>query len=371
MRRIDRLARLAEAGVSIWLDDLSRERLISGNLAELIRDHHVSGVTTNPTIFENAISYGEAYDGRLHELAVDGADPDTAVRELTTTDVREAADLFRGVHHATDGTDGWVSIEVDPRLARDTGATVAEARRLWEAVHRPNVFVKIPATKEGLPAITAVLAEGISVNVTLIFSPDRYRAVVDAFFAGIEQAEANGHYLGRIASVASFFVSRMDTEVDRRLDAIGTDKARSLRGVAAIANARVAFGVFEELFATDRWHALAAAGARPQRPLWASTSVKNPRYPDTRYVDELVVAGAVSTMPEETLFAVADHAHITGDTVSGTAMQAREVFDRLAGVGINLSDVFRVLEDEGVGKFERSWRKLLDSVAVRLVMARE
>jgi transaldolase len=367
----DRLAALAEAGVSIWLDDLSRERLNSGNLAELIRDYHVVGVTTNPTIFANALSHGEAYDDQLRKLAADGADPATAVRELTTTDVRDAADLFRGVHHATDGTDGMVSIEVDPRLARDTDGTVAEARQLWETVHRPNIFVKIPATEEGLPAITTVLAEGISVNVTLIFSPDRYRAVIDAFFAGLEQAKANGHDLSHIASVASFFVSRMDTEVDRRLDAIGTAEARSLRGEAAIANARLAYGVFEELFATDRWQALAAAGARPQRPLWASTSVKDPQYRDTRYVDELVAAGIVNTMPEKTLLAVADHARITGDTVSGTATQAREVFDRLAGVGIDLTDVFRVLEDEGVGKFEESWLDLLGTVADRLAKARD
>jgi transaldolase len=248
---------------------------------------------------------------------------------------------------------------------------VAEARQLWETVHRPNIFVKIPATEEGLPAITTVLAEGISVNVTLIFSPDRYRAVIDAFFAGLEQAKANGHDLSHIASVASFFVSRMDTEVDRRLDAIGTDEARSLRGEAAIANARLAYGVFEELFATDRWQALAAAGARPQRPLWASTSVKDPQYRDTRYVDELVAAGTVNTMPEKTLLAVADHARITGDTVSGTATQAREVFDRLAGVGVDLTDVFRVLEDEGVGKFEESWLDLLGTVADRLAKARD
>ena len=366
MSGTDRLAELAEAGVSIWLDDLSRERMNSGNLAELIRDFHVAGVTTNPTIFADALSHGEAYGDQLRKLAAEGADPVTSVRELTTTDVRDAADLFRNVHHATDGTDGRVYIEVDPRLARDTEGTVAEARRLWEIVHRPNIFVKIPATEEGLPAITTVLAEGISVNVTLIFSPDRYRAVIDAFFAGLEQAKANGHDLSHIASVASFFVSRMDTEVDRRLDAIGTDEARSLCGEAAIANARLAYGVFEELFATDRWQALAAAGARPQRPLWASTSVKDPQYRDTRYVDELVAAGIVNTMPEKTLLAVADHACFTGDTISGTAAQSREVFARLAGVGVDLTDVFRVLEDEGVGKFEKSWLELLGTVADRL-----
>jgi transaldolase len=255
MSGTDRLAELAEAGVSIWLDDLSRERLNSGNLSELIRDHHVVGVTTNPTIFVGALSHSEAYDEQVRELAARGADVSGVVRELTTTDVRDAADLFRDVYNATDGTDGRVSIEVDPRLARDTEKTVAEARELWKTVGRPNIFVKIPATEEGLPAIRRVLAEGISVNVTLIFSPERYRAVVDAFFAGLEQAKAKGHDLRGIESVASFFVSRVDTEVDERLDAIGTDEARALRGQAAIADARLAHAEYEKLFTTDRWKA--------------------------------------------------------------------------------------------------------------------
>ncbi|MFB4282247.1 MULTISPECIES: transaldolase [unclassified Nonomuraea] len=365
----DRLAQLAAAGVSIWLDDLSRERLNSGGLARLIRDHHVVGVTTNPTIFATALSSGDGYDKHLRRLADAGADPDTAVRELTTADVRAAADLLRGVHDATDGRDGRVSIEVDPRLARDTEGTVTEARQLWQAVDRPNVFVKIPATREGLPAITAALAEGISVNVTLVFSPERYRAVADAFLTGLEQARAHRLHLGHISSVASFFVSRVDTEVDRRLDAIGTGAAGALRGQAAIASARIAYGVFEEVFATERWRALAAAGAHPQRPLWASTSVKDPRYRDTRYVEELVGAGTVSTMPEPTLLAVADHALITGDTITGTAAHAREVFDRLAWAGVDLAGTFQVLEDEGVGRFAKSWRELLDTVAERLVEA--
>ena len=366
---IDRLALLSEAGVSIWLDDLSRERLTSGNLAELIRDKHIVGVTTNPTIFANALSKGEAYDEQLRELAARRAGLDAVVRELTTTDVRNAADLFRDVYSATNGIDGRVSIEVDPRLAKDTDATVAEAQDLWKTVDRPNVLIKIPATEEGLPAITRTLAEGISVNVTLIFSVERYQAVLDAYFAGLEQAKANGHDLKGIHSVASFFVSRVDTEIDKRLDTIGTDEAKALRGEAAIANARLAYAAFQELSATDRWKALAADGANAQRPLWASTGVKDPNYSDTRYVDQLVVRGTVNTMPEKTLAAVADHAEITGDTVTGRAAEAQAVFDNLTAVGIDIPDVFRVLETEGVEKFEKSWIELLETVTGQLTEA--
>jgi transaldolase len=366
---IDRLAQLSEAGVSIWLDDLSRERLTSGNLAELIRDKHVVGVTTNPTIFANALSKGEAYDEQLRELAARRAGLDAAVRELTTTDVRNAADLFRDVYSATNGVDGRVSIEVDPRLAKETDATVAEAQDLWKTVDRPNVLIKIPATEEGLPAITRTLAEGISVNVTLIFSVERYQAVLDAYFAGLEQAKANGHDLKGIHSVASFFVSRVDTEIDKRLDTIGTDEAKRLRGEAAIANARLAYAAFQELSATDRWKALAADGANAQRPLWASTGVKDPNYSDTRYVDQLVVRGTVNTMPEKTLAAVADHAEITGDTVTGRAAEAQAVFDNLTAVGIDIPDAFRVLETEGVEKFEKSWIELLETVTGQLTEA--
>jgi transaldolase len=366
---IDRLALLSEAGVSIWLDDLSRERLTSGNLAELIRDKHVVGVTTNPTIFANALSKGEAYDEQLRELAARRAGLDAVVRELTTTDVRNAADLFRDVYSATNGIDGRVSIEVDPRLAKETDATVAEAQDLWKTVDRPNVLIKIPATEEGLPAITRTLAEGISVNVTLIFSVERYQAVLDAYFAGLEQAKANGHDLKGIHSVASFFVSRVDTEIDKRLDTIGTDEAKALRGEAAIANARLAYAAFQELSATDRWKALTADGANAQRPLWASTGVKDPNYSDTRYVDQLVVRGTVNTMPEKTLAAVADHAEITGDTVTGRAAEAQAVFDNLTAVGIDIPDAFRVLETEGVEKFEKSWIELLETVTGQLTEA--
>lgn len=371
MTTTDRLAHLADAGVSLWLDDLSRERLRSGNLAELIRDKHIVGVTTNPTIFAGALAQGEAYDEQVLQLAARGADLDQTVRELTTTDVRDACDLFRETYEATGGVDGRVSIEVDPRLARDADKTVAEALDLWKTVDRPNLLVKIPATAEGLPAITATLAEGVSVNVTLIFSPDRYREVIEAFLTGLENAKANGHDLAGIHSVASFFVSRVDTEVDKRLDAMGTEEASALRGEAAIANARLAYGVFEELFSSDRWRALAEAGARPQRPLWASTGVKDPSYSDTRYVDQLVVADTVNTVPEKTLHAAADHAEVTGDTVTGTASAAAEVFERLAGVGIDMADVFVVLETEGVEKFEKSWEELLDTVRGQLAKAND
>ncbi|RJQ81371.1 transaldolase [Amycolatopsis panacis] len=376
---IDRLAQLSEAGVSIWLDDLSRERLNTGNLAALVRDKHVVGVTTNPTIFANALSDGAAYDAQVKELADRGTDLSGAVRELTTTDVRNAADLFRDVYTATGGVDGRVSIEVDPRLAKDTGKTVAEAKDLWKTVDRPNVLIKIPATAEGLPAITAVLAEGISVNVTLIFSVERYKAVIEAFFAGLEQAKANGHDLKGIHSVASFFVSRVDSEVDKRLNALGTGEAKALLGEAAIANARLAYAAFEDLFASDRWKALAEAGANAQRPLWASTGVKDPAYSDTRYVDQLVVKDVVNTMPEKTLDAVADHAELgsasnagglAGDTVTGRGQEAQAVFDKLSAAGIDVPDVFVTLENEGVEKFEKSWQELLDTVTGQLDKAK-
>lgn len=360
------LTQLSEAGVSIWLDDLSREMMTSGQLARLIRDKHMVGVTTNPTIFAKAISESEAYDDQVRDLAARGADADAAAREITTTDVRDAADAFRDVHVTTGGVDGRVSIEVDPRLAHETDKTVAQALDLWKTVDRPNIFVKIPATEAGLPAITRTLAEGVSVNVTLIFSLERYRAVIEAFFAGLEQARANGHDLASIHSVASFFVSRVDTEIDKRLESIGTDEALGLRGLAAIANARLAYALFEEMFGTERWQALRAAGANPQRPLWASTGVKNPDYSPTRYVDELVVAGTVNTMPDATMDDVEEQAKIVGDTVSGTKQRAQSVFDKLAAAGIDLDDVYKVLEDEGVEKFEKSWNELLESIGDQL-----
>jgi transaldolase len=366
----DRLGQLAGAGVSIWLDDLSRERLNNGNLQELITDKHVVGVTTNPTIFASALAKGESYDAQIRELAARGASVEDAVREITVADVQQACDVFSGTWEATNGVDGRVSLEVDPGLARDTEGTVAQALDLWKAVDRPNLLVKIPATEAGLPAITRALAEGVSVNVTLIFSVERYRAVMGAFLDGLEQAAANGHQLAGIASVASFFVSRVDTEIDKRLEAIGTDEALALRGKAGVANSRLAYAAFQEVFSSDRWKALEAKGARPQRPLWASTGVKNPDYPDTLYVTELVVADTVNTMPEKTLLAFADHGEVQGDRVTGTGAEAQEVFDALERVGIDLPDVFRVLEDEGVEKFEKSWTELGDTVTGQLQQAR-
>jgi transaldolase len=362
----DRLAALTEAGVSIWLDDLSRRRLTSGNLAGLVRDKHVTGVTSNPTIFAAALAQASDYDDLVRELAARHASVEQTVREITTADVRDACDLLREVWQRTDRVDGRVSLEVDPRLAHETERTVAEAADLWKAVDRPNLMIKIPATSAGLPAITRTLADGISVNVTLIFSVQRYREVMDAFMAGLEQARANGHDLGEIGSVASFFVSRVDTEVDPRIDALNSSEARQLRGTAAVANAKLAYAAYEEAFGTDRWQALADAGAKPQRPLWASTGTKDPTYSDTKYVTELVVPGVVNTMPEKTMHAFADHGEVRGDVVSGTGEQAAAVFERLTAVGIDVDDVFEVLEREGVDKFARSWTELLDTVAEQL-----
>ncbi|MFN2497131.1 MAG: transaldolase, partial [Pseudonocardiaceae bacterium] len=299
------LQALAEAEVSIWLDDLSRRRVNSGNLAALITERYVVGVTSNPTTFASAVAHADDYAAQVRELAARGASVDEAVREITVTDVQLACDVFRGTWEATARVDGRVSLEVDPGLADQTEATASQAQELWKVVDRPNLMVKIPATVPGLPAITAALADGVSVNVTLIFSVQRYREVMNAFFAGLEQARANGHDVSRIASVASFFVSRVDTEMDQRLEAIGTEQARALRGQAAVANARLAYAAYRQEFGSARWAALAAAGARPQRPLWASTGVKNPAYPDTKYITELIAPGVVNTMPEQTLLAFA------------------------------------------------------------------
>src|SRR5918997_3187890 len=361
----ERLGQLAGAGVSIWLDDLSRERLNSGNLQELITDKHVVGVTTNPTIFAGALAKGEAYDAQVRELAARGASVEDAVREITVADVQQACDVFSGTWETTGGVDGRVSLEVDPGLARDTEATVAQALDLWKAVDRPNLLVKIPATEEGLPAITRALAEGVSVNVTLIFSVERYRAVMDAYLDGLERAAANGHQLAGIASVSSFFVSRVDTEIDKRLDAIGSDEALALRGKAGVANSRLAYAAFQEVFASDRWKAPEAKGARPQRPLWASTGVKNPDYSDTMYVSELVAPGTVNTMPEKTLQAFADLGSI-GTPVQKSYDEAASVLQSIAEAGVDLDDVFRVLEDEGVQKFVDSWDELTESVRTEL-----
>ncbi len=366
------LAALSAAGVSIWLDDLSRDRLQTGNLQELIDTKSVVGVTTNPSIFQAALSKGTAYDTQVSELAERGADVDATVRTVTTDDVRNACDVLAKQYEASDGVDGRVSIEVDPRLAHDTDRTILQAVELWKIVDRPNLLIKIPATLAGLPAITAVIAEGISVNVTLIFSVERHRLVMDAYLAGLEAAKEAGHDLSKIHSVASFFVSRVDTEIDKRLEKIGSDEAMALRGQAGVANARLAYAAYEEVFVGgERYGPLKAGGARVQRPLWASTGVKNPDYSDTLYVTELVAPNTVNTMPEKTMDAVADHGVITGDTVTGTGDAAQEIFDKLTAVGIDLPDVFKVLEDEGVDKFEKSWLELIEATEGQLDAAKK
>jgi transaldolase len=336
----DRLQQLSDQGVSVWLDDLSRDRLRSGGLEKLVKEKHVVGVTSNPTIFAKAVSDADEYAEQVKDLAARGVQLEEAVRAITTYDVRWACDVLRDAYDRSDGKDGRASIEVDPRLAHKTDATIAEARALWWMVDRSNVMIKIPATEEGLPAITTATSDGISVNITLIFSLDRYRAVMDAFLSGLEQAHSKGVDLSTIRSVASFFVSRVDTEVDKRLDAIieagqHTDEATALRSKAGVANARLAYQAYEEVFTSDRWSPLEAAGAHKQRPLWASTSVKDPNLPDTMYVTELVAPDTINTMPEATIMATADHAEITGDTVTSHYDDAQQVLDELEKLGIS------------------------------------
>ncbi len=355
------VAALARHGVSVWLDDLSRELVRSGDLAGLLA-RGVVGVTSNPTIFASALAKGNAYDEQVGELVAAGADVEAVVTAITTTDVREACDVLRPVYDATDGVDGRVSLEVDPRLAHDTAGTLEQARSLWATVDRPNLMIKIPATVEGLPAITSALAQGISVNVTLIFSLDRYRAVLNAWLDGLELAVEAGVDVAGIHSVASFFVSRVDATVDKQLDAIGTDEAKALRGKAAVANARLAYQAFEEVLASARWSDLVAAGAHPQRPLWASTGVKDPAYPDTKYVVDLVAPTTVNTMPGGTLSATEDHAEVAGDTVRDTYTDAADTLDAVERLGIGYVDVVTALEKEGVQKFAASWDELLATV---------
>ncbi len=365
-----RLEALSAAGVSVWLDDLSRERIETGNLEELVHEHEVVGVTTNPTIFASALAKGEKYDDQIGALVRAGASVDEVIDELTTDDVRNACDVLHPVYEASDGVDGRVSIEVPPGLAFDTEATIETARYLWRKVDRPNLLIKIPATTEGLPAITETLGEGISVNVTLIFGLARYDEVMEAYLAGLEHARTNGFDLATLHSVASFFVSRVDSEVDKRLEKIGTDDALALRGKAAVANARLAYQHYEQVFAGERFASLAAEGARPQRPLWASTGVKNPDYSDTLYVTDLVVDGTVNTMPEKTMQAFEDHGEVHGDQVRGTYAGAQEVMDSLAGLGIDYDDVIAALESEGVEKFVASWNELVETVQSQMERAR-
>ncbi|HWU33007.1 MAG TPA: transaldolase [Marmoricola sp.] len=359
------LQQLSDIGVSIWLDDLSRERLETGNLAELVADSAVVGVTTNPAIFQGAISNGERYDEQLRGLVAQGLDVNAVVEELTTTDVRNACDVLHPVYEATDGVDGRVSIEVTPDLAADAAGTVAQATALWAKVERDNLFIKIPGTPEGCQAISETLAAGISVNVTLIFGLDQYNEVMQAYIDGLERAAANGHDLSTIHSVASFFISRVDTEIDKRL---GDDS--SLAGKAGIANARLAFQAFEEFFSGPRWDALAAQGARLQRPLWASTGVKNPDYDDTMYVIDLAVDGTVNTMPEKTMDAVRDHGAVKGDQVHGHYDEAAAILAELKDAGIDYDDVIELLICEGVEKFVVAWDDVLKTVSGRMDEAR-
>lgn len=351
-----RLHALADAGVSIWLDDLSRARLNSGDLAARIKQDSVTGVTTNPTIFAAALSDGTDYEAQLTELG--SVSVDEAIKLCTAQDVREACDLFADIYEATSGYDGRVSIEVAPTLANDTEATIVQASELRDLVGRENVLIKIPATKEGLPAITETIASGISVNVTLIFSEERYREVMDAYLTGLENALEAGRDISSIHSVASFFISRVDTEVDKRLEELG---APELKGKAGIANAQVAFGAFNEVFNSERFAALAEQGANKQRPLWASTGTKDPAYSDTLYVSELVAPGVVNTMPEKTMMAYADHGEI-GQPMEGTAELGAQTLLAVEEAGVDLADVFQLLEEEGVEKFIVSWHELERSV---------
>lgn len=359
-------AQLSQAGVSIWLDDLSRERITSGNLDKLIKEMNVVGVTTNPTIFAGALTDGKSYAAQVKELAAAGTDAEAAVFAITTDDVAAACDIFRPVFDETNGVDGRVSIEVSPTLAHDAPGTIDEAKRLWAKVNKPNALIKIPATLAGLEAIEEVIGAGISVNVTLIFSLERYEAVIKAYLAGLKKAQAAGIDLSTIHSVASFFVSRVDTEVDNRLEAIGTDEARALKSKAGLANARLAYELYENEFDQPDAVALLAAGANAQRPLWASTGVKDPALPDTLYVTELVAAGIVNTMPEKTLQATYDHGVVTGDTITNKFAEAKQLFADLAAIGIDFEDVTNTLESEGVSKFIVSWGELLETVNTAL-----
>ena len=362
----DPLQELTAAGVSVWLDDLSRPLLTTGTLNRLVTDSHVVGITSNPTIFANAIRGSTDYGEQIQELGRQHMPAADVLRVVTVTDVRSACDVLRPIYDATDGVDGRVSIEVDPRHAHDTTEAVTEARQLWRLVDRPNLFIKIPATEAGLPAIAQCLAEGISVNVTLIFSLGRYAAVIDAFLDGMERAIAAGRDPTTLASVASFFVSRVDTEIDKRLELIATPEATALKGQAAIANARLAYEQYERAFGGSRWDALAAAGARPQRPLWASTGVKEPSYDETRYVVELVTQGVVNTMPQATLAAVADHGRIRGDTIRLLYTDAHQVLRDVAAVGVDYDDVVGLLEADGIAKFESSWALVSAELGDRL-----
>ena len=360
------LAQLTQNGVSVWLDDLSRERIETGNLADLIQNFSVRGVTTNPSIFAASLK-SPSYLSAIESEAKAGHGASKAIANITSTDVAAACDLFAQLYKDSDGVDGRVSIEVEPTLAFETEATIAQAKELYALVNKENVMIKIPATKEGLPAITAVTAMGISVNVTLIFSVERYAEVIDAYFEGLRQAAAAGKDLSKIHSVASFFVSRVDTEVDKRLDGMGR---ADLKSKAALANARLAYELFLNSISSDAWKELEAKGARYQRPLMASTGVKDPALPDTLYVTELVAKNLVNTMPEKTMMATHDHGVVTGDTITGNIESAKSFMGELEAAGINFTEVTTLLETEGVDKFIVSWNELVESVSAALEAAK-
>jgi len=357
-----RLHELSELGQSVWIDYLSRQMLQSGKLARMMEEDAVVGVTSNPTIFQKAIAEGDAYDEQLREVLAHEDDPKEVFLKLAVEDVKNACDLLRPVWDGGKGQDGWVSIEVDPNLAFDTDGTIAEAQRLHELVDKPNCFVKIPATKDGLPAIEEMIARGRPINVTLIFSLQRYVEVVEAYLRGLERLVESGGDPGPVASVASFFVSRVDTEADRRLDEVGAPD--ELKGKLAVANAKLAYQRYQQLFSGERWEALHAKGARAQRCLWASTSTKNPAYRDVLYVEDLIGPETVNTMPEETIEAFQDHGEVAL-TLNRDLDEAQRVFDRIAEAGVDYDDVVVTLEQEGVEKFSDSFRELLDGVQAK------
>jgi transaldolase len=365
-----RLQRLAERGQSIWIDNLSRQLVHGGGLQQLIEERSVTGVTSNPTIFQKAISQSRDYDEQLRACLETTDDPREIFFRLAEDDVRDACDVLRPIWERTGGADGYVSIEVDPWLAYDTEGTFEQAVELHEAIDRPNLYVKIPATMPGLPAIEDCIARGRSINITLIFSLDRYRAVVEAYLRGLERLVAGGGDPSKVSSVASFFVSRVDTETDRRLQELGNSK---LQGKLAIANAKLAYRHFEQAFSGPRWEFLAGKGARKQRPLWASTSTKNPNYRDVLYVEELIGPDTVDTMPPETVEAFADHGEVRGDTVREGVAEAERLLVELRDAGIDYADVVETLEDEGVRKFADSFDALVDGIRAKrgeLVAAR-
>lgn len=354
---------ISQIGVSIWLDDLSKDRLTTGSLAALMEHNHVVGVTSNPTIFAGAVLGSDSYTGELADLARAGVTPEEAVFEVMIRDIQGACDLMRPVFDSTDGLDGRVSLEVSPLLAHDTSGTIEQAKDLWNRVDRPNLMIKIPATKAGLPAISEVIGEGISVNATLIFSLERYGEVIAAYFDGIEKAQAAGHSLSAIRSVASFFVSRVDAAIDAKLDAVNTPEATAVRSLSAVANARLAYELFLERHNSERAQGLKQKGMNNQRPLWASTGVKDPALPPAYYVTELAVADVVNTMPEKTLMAMEEVGVVEGDRVTGYFDAARETLGAVEDLGISLAQVTDALEQDGVEKFVQSWRELLETVA--------